>query len=219
MTAKTDNSELHVGRAGEDESAAFLERRVATILARPTRTARGVVWLAVTGLAYGAAIAVLAWGGDRPADFAPWLAIPASSYFWWEALFIGPAIVGCGLLAAAVTHLMARAAGGSGTFDDTLALIGPAVAFGTVFTLVPDLLIGALLVTGVLDQDVWLSGVTRPGLILALVWTYLLLYLAALLVAFPVAVAAAHRLSWGRALLVGAAGVVVYQGVLFIFIR
>jgi len=106
---------------------------------------RGVLFLLGTGVAYALCLLVLAAGGDRPGDFAPWLRIGTESYFWWEAAFIAPVIVASGLLTAACMYLLGRAGGGTGTFDDTLARLGPAVAVCTAFTLVPDLVIGALL--------------------------------------------------------------------------
>jgi hypothetical protein len=175
--------------------------------------------MVATAVGYAAAIAVLAWGGDRPGNWGPWLRIPSDSYFWWECVFIGPVIVGSGLLAAACMYLLAKAAGGTGSFDDTLALTGPAVAFATLFTLVPDLVIGVLLVTHVLDLDAWMYGITHAGLTLFLVWAYMLLYIAAFTVAFPLVVATVHRLRPVVAAPIGLAGLVVYQGVMFVFVR
>jgi peptidoglycan/LPS O-acetylase OafA/YrhL len=116
-------------------------------------------------------------------------------------------------------YLLGRAGGGTGTFDDTLARLGPAVAVCTAFTLVPDLVIGALLNFGLMAPEDWLYGVTHPTLTLALVWTYLLAYLVAFLVAFPLVVRRVHRLRWPVALAVGWACFAVYQGFLLVFVR
>jgi hypothetical protein len=154
-----------------------------------------------------------------PGNWQPWLMIPSDSYFWWECVFIGPVILGCGLLAAVCMYLLAKAAGGQGSFDDTLALTGPAIAFATLFTVVPDLIIGVLLVTHVLDLDDWMFGITHPSLTLAVVWAYMLLYVAALMVTLPLVVASVHRLRSSVTVAIGLAGLVVYQGVMFIFVR
>jgi hypothetical protein len=187
--------------------------------AEPARLARGVLLLAATGLAYAMCILVLAAGGDVPGDLPPWLNIPRADYFWWEALFIAPVIVASGLLASASIYLLAKWAGGTGSFDDTVALVGPAVAGCTLFTLIPDLLIGVLLNTGALSSEVWMREVTRPSLTLGLVWTYMVLYLAAFLVSLPAVVAAAHGLRRLSAVAIGWAGFAIYQGVLLIFVR
>lgn len=103
--------------------------------------------------------------------------------------------------------------------DDTLALLGPAVAVCTAVTLVPDLIIGALLNTGVVASDVWMREITRPSATLALVWAYLSAYLAAFLVAYPMVARAAHRLPWRYAVPIGWATFAIYQGVLLVFVR
>jgi hypothetical protein len=179
----------------------------------------GLLYLAGTGAAYAVCILILAAGGDRPGDLTPWLRISSETYFWWEAAFIAPVIVGSGLLAAACMYLFARGARGTGSFDDTLAFVGRAVAVCTAVTLVPDLIIGGLLNTGAVAPDVWMRDITRPSVTLALVWTYLSAYIVAFLVAFPVAVRAAHRLPWRSAVPVGWATFAIYQGVLLVFVR
>jgi|SRR5262245_16583978 len=108
---------------------------------------------------------------------------------------------------------------GIGSFDDSVALVGPAVAVCTAVTLVSDLVIGALLNTGVMASDVWMRDITRPSLTLGLVWAHLLGYVAAFLVGLPVVARNAHRLPWRYALPVGWATFAIYQGVLLVFVR
>lgn len=50
-------------------------------------------------------------------------------------------------------------------------------------------------------------------------WTYLALYTAGFLIAFPIVAAAAHRLQTGAAVAVGWAGFAVYQSVRVVFVR
>ena len=183
------------------------------------RVRSGVLYLVGTGIAYAVCILVLAAGGDRPGDLTPWLRIGTDSYFWWEAAFIAPVIVGSGLLTAACMYLLARAAHGTGSFDDTLALLGPAVALCTAVTLIPDLIIGGLLNAGIVASEQWMHDITHPTVTLALVWTYLVAYLVSFLVAFPVVVRTAHRLPWRVAVPVGWACFIAYQGVLLVFVR
>jgi hypothetical protein len=188
-------------------------------LVAPACLRTGVVWLSSVAIAYAAVVLILAAGGDQPGDLPPWLNIPAADYFWWEAVFIAPVIFASGLLATSCMYLLARAVGGVGSFDDTLAVVGPAVAICTLFTLIPDLIIGVLLNAGVLDAAAWLNDITHPGLTLALVWTYLALYAMAFLTAFPIVVTTVHRVRIVPAIAVGWAGFAIYQGVLMIFVR
>jgi hypothetical protein len=184
----------------------------------PARLRRGLLALAALAVAYMACILLLAIGGARPGT-DPWLAIPLDTYFYWEALFIGPVIFAGGMLAAAAIHLTARAVGGRGEFDDGMALVGTATAIASLATLVPDTIIGALLCAGVIEAAAWMDGVTHPSPTLAFVWSYLFLYVAAFLALYPAVARVAYGLRGVRAVLTGVTGFAVYQAFLYIFVR
>src|SRR4051812_13882698 len=63
------------------------------LLARPGALRLGLTWLFVVASAYAVAILLLGVGGGSP-GIEPWLAIPKSTYFYWESLFAMPVIVG-----------------------------------------------------------------------------------------------------------------------------
>ncbi len=170
------------------------------------------------GVSYAVCLLLLAFGGVAP-GLAPWLAIPSDVYFYWEATFIAPVIVLAAMLAAAVLHLVARALGGRGEFDDVMALVGVATAVASLTTLVPDTLVGLLLCARVLDPDAWMHAIVRPSPTLAIVWVYLSLYAIAFAVAYPAIARVVHGLRGGRALLAGWTAFVVYQALLFVFVR
>lgn len=193
---------------------AFLQRRLA--MKRPVR--RSLLELFWLGVAYSLSIALLALGGVGP-GMPSWLAIPTAEYFRWEPLFTTPVIFFSGILASAVLHLLARGYGGTGTYEGTLALIGPTTAVATLFTLVPDTLAGAALLLGLLDPEQWMADIVRPSPTLAFIWLYLLLYLAAFILLFPRIGRVAHGLAPWPARICGWATFVVYQAVLLVFIR
>jgi hypothetical protein len=197
-----------------DRWTAFLQRR----LSRPDAVRRGLLDLLWLGVAYSLSIALLALGGVAP-GMPSWLAIPTEDYFRWEPLFTTPVIFFTGILAAAVLHLLARANGGKGTFERTLALVGPTIFVATLFTLVPDTLVGIVLLLGLLDPLQWMADIVRPSLTLALIWLYLLMYLAAFLVLFPRIGRIAHGLRPWPARWSGWLAFLVYQVVLLVFIR
>lgn len=178
----------------------------------------GMFALAVYGLGYAAALLLLAVGGARPGT-RPWLDIPLASYFYWESLFIAPVLVSAGILAAGVLHLLARSVGGRGDFDATMALVGISTAVASLTTLVPDLVVALLLCTKVLDPQVWMREVTHLSSTLGLVWVYLLAYLIAFGVSYPAVARVAHGLSGWRARTIGWSSFVVYQALLYVFIR
>jgi hypothetical protein len=174
--------------------------------------------LGAVSLGYAFCIALLALGGARPGT-PPWLSISPETYFRWEAAFIAPVILFGGILAAGTMHISAVAAGGRGSFDDALAAIGGSIAISTLATLIPDTLVGALLVLDIVDPDAWMRAVTRPSGVLALVWVYLLLYLAAFLAFFPAVARVCYGLGRGTAFAVGAGTFLVYQLFLYVFVR
>jgi len=213
-----------VGRGRRMPGAQAAGRRSAPLraarrrLADPARLRVGMTWLVGVALGYAACVLVLGLGGARP-GVAPWLTIPASSYFLWEAVFIAPVIVAGGVLAAGCMHLLARAARGVGRFDDAMALIGQVIGLCTLITLVPDLVVGTLLCAGLVDAEAWMRAITHPTAVLGLVWVYLLAYVAAFLVAFPVVARAAYHVSRARAVAIGWAVFVIYQGFVYVFVR
>jgi hypothetical protein len=174
--------------------------------------------VAAVGVGYAITIAGIALSGGTPST--PWLAIPPSDYFKWEALFVTPVTVLCWVLAAAVVYLLSRLVGGVGTYEDTLTKLGFAVAAATLITLVPDALRAALTTAGGLSRAAWEQAVARPGSPdFVFLWTDMLAYLVGLLVLFTLAATRAGRLHGWRAAGVGLSGVLVYQGVYLIFIR
>lgn len=195
-----------------------LETWLVQFLQHPHRVRRGLLALLLLGLAYALSIALLAWGGVAP-GMASWLAIPTAEYFRWEPYFTAPVIVLSGILAAAVLHLCARWLGGTGDFEACLALVGPLTFIATLFTLVPDTLIGFGLVIGWIDPQQWMADIVRPSTTLALIWVYLLLYVAAFLVLFPIIGRMVYALDPWKARWAGWIGFIVYQAVLLVFIR
>ena len=104
-----------------------LDSALSRRLADPRRLGKGLRDLLLIGIAYTGAIGLLALGGVGP-GMEPWLRIPAENYFAWEVAFTAPVIFLTALMAAAVMQLLARWFGGTGSFEDTVALLGPATA-------------------------------------------------------------------------------------------
>jgi hypothetical protein len=190
----------------------------AQLLADPHRLRFGFVAVLLVGLGYGITEGGIALSGGLPST--PWVAIPPVDYFKWEALFSAPVTVLSWILAAGVIHLLSKLFGGRGTFDDTLALLGFAVALPTLVSLIPDAVRAALTTAGVVNRPAWERAIAEPGSPdFLFLWAYMIAYLLGLLVLFPVAAATAQRLRRRPATVVGVCGAFVYQGVYLIFIR
>jgi hypothetical protein len=201
--------------------AAFVRhptRTWAQLLSDPARLRYGFLAVLTVGLGYAVTIAGIAWSGGTPS--LPWLAIPPAEYFKWEVLFVAPVTVLCWVLAGGVMHLLSKPFGGRGTFDDTLASLGFAIALATFISLIPDAIRALLTSLGVINRAAWERAVYEPGTAdFVFLWAYMIAYMLALLSLLPVSVVWSQRLQRWPAIVVGIAGAVVYQGVYFIFIR
>lgn len=188
------------------------------LLADPRRLRHGFLAVLLVGVGYGITEGGIAVSGGTPST--PWVAIPPANYFRWEALFSAPVTVLCWILAAGVMHLFSKLFRGQGSFDDTAALLGYAIALPTFISLIPDALRAALTTAGVVNRVAWEQAISVPGTPdFLFLWAYMIAYVLVVLWLFPISVATAQRLRRGPAVVVGLLGATVYLGVYLIFIR
>jgi hypothetical protein len=185
----------------------------------PRRLRLGFEAVLFVAIGYTVALILIASSPGRISKMAAWLAIPLERYFFWEVFFIGAVTFGCWILASGVVYLLSRVVGGKGTFDDTLAALGFAVAIPTTFAFLHDCITGFMTATGIMSAAAWERSISTPGIGMVLFWAYMLIYLLGLLVFFPIATTISQRLNRWHGLWIGLLGVAVYQGVYFIFIR
>jgi hypothetical protein len=197
---------------------AALDDRLAAFAVHPRRLALGAGAMLVMSLAYNIVAINLAIIGGVPVP-PPFLAIPADGYFFWAALFYTPALMAGWVFAGACVQLAARALGGNGSFEDTLAVLGVATAIATLPALLPDLAITFVQLAGAMDYAAWRASVDGFGVWFWIVWAYLVVYIAAFAVLYPAAVRAAHHLAGPAAWVAGLAGFALYQGFILLFIR
>jgi hypothetical protein len=201
--------------------AAFVRHPAQTsgqLLSDPARLRYGFFAVLTVAFGYAVTIAGIAWSGGVASP--PWLVIPQAEYFKWEVLFVAPVTVLCWVLAGGVVHLLSKPFGGRGSYDDTLALLGFAIAFATFITLIPDAIRALLTSVGVMGRAAWEQAISQPGTPdFVFLWVDIIAYMLALLCVFPVVAAWSQRLQKWPAILIGIVGAVLYQGVYFIFIR
>jgi len=201
--------------------AAFIHhpaRTCAQLLSDPARLRFGFFAVLTVGLGYAVTFAGIACSGGIAGP--PWLVISQAEYFKWEVLFVAPVTVLCWVLAGGVMHLLSKPFGGRGTLDDTLALLGFAIAFATFVTLIPDAIRALLTSLGVMNRAAWEQAISQPGTAdFVLLWADIFAYMLTLLCLFPVSIGRSQRLRSWPAIVVGIIGAVLYQGVYFIFIR
>jgi hypothetical protein len=188
------------------------------LMQTPHRFGLGFRAIALVAVGYTISLVLITWGGGQ-SRIAPWLAIPLESYFFGETFFIGIVTLGCWILASGVVHLLSKLAGGTGSFEDTLAVLGFAIAVPTLIPLIIDLVKEPLVIMGYVNVLSWTNALSTPGFWMLLMLVYIFAYLIGLLILFPFTIKSAQRISTFNALWLGLIGVLVYQGVYFIFIR
>jgi hypothetical protein len=189
------------------------------VVAEPRRVRWGFLAVGITALDYGLVYFFLARNGGRPTVFTPWLDIPAEVYYRWDQFFIIPSILLAWVAAAGFTHLASRALGGSGSFEDTLSLMGFGLSTASWWTGLHDLVTTFLGFIGVIDQRRYEDLMSTPTPFRTFLWVLMTGYAVWFFVTFTAAAAKAHRLHLPRAIAAGAAGVVVYNGVFVLFNR
>ena len=177
------------------------------------RVAYGLLAFSAVGYSVGVALP-LAIAGALPSP-DPFLRIPNADYFFWGTFFYGPAIVAAWLVAAAVMYLLSRAR----DFGALLRLTAFATGLGTLGTLLSDLVTSPLRATGVIDERTWEQSISDQTGWFFFIWVWMALYVVLFAVGYPIAVRVATRLPWPKAIAVGIAGFVVFQGFEYIFIR
>jgi hypothetical protein len=194
-------------------------RALEALLTAPKRGQYAALAVALTGIAYGLVYFFLARNGGRPTVFHPWLAIPAESYYRFNQYVIVPSILLAWVSAAGFTHLTARALGGTGSYEDTLIVLGFGLSLASWWTGVHDVVTTGLGFFGVLDQRAYEDAMSSPTPFRTMLWILMAGYATWFLLMFTRGVGAAHRLPVGRSATAGLVGFVVYQLLFVVFNR
>lgn len=164
-------------------------------------------------------LAILLWLiGDAGVIAPPFLAIPAEQYYVYEVFFFIPVFIATWLLGAGIIYLVAVLLGKAGRFDVLLASLGVGISVCAYFTMIPDLIQGVLFSTGMVSQAVYLEK-TGQGILMVIVWAYLLGYLGTNIASFAASARHVMGLPCWKAVLVGLAGFLGYFALFFTVIR
>jgi len=194
-------------------------RALEALLTTPKRGRYAALAVVFTCIAYGLVYFFLARNGGRPTVFHPWLAIPAESYYRFNQYVVVPSILLAWVSAAGFTHLTARAFGGTGSYEDTLIVLGFGLSVASWWTGVHDVVTTFLGFVGVIDQRAYEDAMNSPTPFRTMLWILMFGYATWFVLMFTKGVGAAHRLGVGRAAVAGTVGFVVYQRVFVIFNR
>jgi hypothetical protein len=155
----------------------------------------GLKQVLVVAVLYEIAILLWALGADT-VTLPVFLKIPEEQYYFYELAFLIPLFLVTWLLASAIAYLMSKLMGGSGRFDAILGGFGLTMAVSAYFTLIPDYIQGILWTTGWVPFAEY-QELTGRGILLIIVWLYMLAYTLAHLLLYAITVQ--HTQGLGRA--------------------
>ena len=113
---------------------------------------------------------------------------------------------------------MSRAFGGSGSYDALLGGVGLTMAVSAYFTLIPDYIQGILWTTGWVPFYEYLE-ITGQGILLIIVWAYMLMYTLSHIVLYSMTVHYTQSLGKLRSSIVGIVSFIVSFAVWITFVR
>ncbi len=180
---------------------------------------RALQFILVPIAGYTAMYIFLTLGHGAPSVFTPWLNISREAFYWWNRFLLAPSMLLAWWSATVLMHLLARAAGGKGTFEHTLAAIALAINLAMLFGLLHDLPMSFLSAIGVIDAKAHEIAMNSPTIFRTLLWIAYGAYALAFVSLFPLAVRVTHGLSVLPAMGIGIAGFAWFQVVFLVFNR
>lgn len=195
-------------------------RAFEVLLGRDERLRWATYAVAITAVVYTLVYVFLARNGGRPTELAPWLAIEPERYYAVNQWLAAPSLVLAWVAAAGFAHLLARALGGTGNYEDVVAVLGLGLSVAMWSTGLHDLATTFAGWLGALDQRAYEDAMNDPsagpGVLIRVLMS---LYVGWFLVVFAKGIGVAHRLGAVRASVVGVIAFSVFQGLFFLFNR
>ncbi len=174
--------------------------------------------LAAFAVAWAVVFLGLASAGFEPWA-PPWLTIPSTQYYAWEALFVTPVVFAGWLIASGFAQIVSHRGGGAGSFEATAKLLALSIAVPMLVLLIPALLVTALAVSGHIGAMWWVAEPRAGG---AVTWVALILVLAEavwMTVLVSTAVRAAHKIRPRRSFLIAIPATILYHAFVLVFVR
>jgi len=166
------------------------------------------------------ALAVLGWAAAGYQPWAsPWLAIPISEYYFWQALFAIPVLLAAWVLTAGFVQLASQRSGGGGSFEATAKLLALSIAVSRLVLLIPACLVALFALAGAVDASAWLNAFRGGNLAPAIVWLLILAEAAWMTLLTSITVRAAHKLRLRPSIRVAVPAVLLFYAFIYIFLR
>ena len=174
--------------------------------------------LVAAAIAWALAALALAFAGFQPWT-SPWMAIPLSQYYFWQALLAVPVILAAWMLVAGFVQLGAQRSGGGGSFEATAKLVALSIAVSGLVLLIPAWLLALLALAGTVDAASLLSMLRAGGFATAVLWLLILSEAVWMTLLTSVAIRAAHKLRFRPSVRVAVPAVFLYYVFVLVFFR
>jgi len=183
----------------------------------PRRLSLGFRAMLLVGVLDTATVAAFAAAGALPAA-PPFLRIAEVNYYFYEIFFALPVFLAGWVFAAGFAVLAAGRGTGGGTFEDTLAAFGFALAVPSFVTWLPETIFAGYLLSGG-SQVEFMDRAAEPGFWPVFIWGYQIAYFVWMTALVAAAVAASRRVRRPRAVLSAVLTAVVFMAFEIVFIR
>jgi len=207
----------------------FLKIYIQTII-RPGKTFEGLlvnenyfslsfIYILIPIIAYTLMYIFLTIGNGAPSVFTPWLNIPKEDYYSINRILLAPSMILCWLFTTSLIQILSRIFKGTGTFEQTLALISLSISIAMWGGLIHDLPMSFFSAIGIIDARQHEIDMNSPTIFRTLLWICYSIYLVAFLILFPLSVKVVHKLTIAKSILIGWTGFISFQIIFLIFNR
>lgn len=156
-------------------------------------------------------------GGGEP--YKPWLAIAPEVYYRYNVFFLAPSMLSGWILAAGVVQLLSRLFSGTGSFENTVTVLGFGIGLASWTTGIHDLLTSFLGGVHIISQHEYEISLNSPTIWRTLLWIQFALYLICFLLLFTIGIRAAQKVKRRHAFVLAFVGFLCYQLFFLIFNR
>jgi len=179
----------------------------------------GFVYILIPIVAYTMMYVFLTIGDGAPSVFTPWLNIPKDSYYSVNRFLLAPSMIFAWFVAAALIQILSHSQKGTGTFEQTLAVVALSISIAMWAGLLHDLPMSFLSAVRFIDARQHEIDMNSPTIFRTLLWFFYSIYFIAFFILFTQTVRVVHKLSLIKSILIGSIAFIVFQVIFVIFNR
>lgn len=179
----------------------------------------GFIYILIPIVCYTLMYVFLTIGHGAPSVFTPWLNIPRETYYSINRFLLAPGMMVSWWVACSFIQVVSRLSGGSGTYEQTLAVVALVISVSMWGGLIHDLPMSFLSAAGIIDARQHEIDMNSATIFRTLLWVSYSIYFILFLVLFPLSVKLVHKLDWKRSILIGIPGFIFFQLMFLIFNR